>query len=432
MNWTLEPWFTNLPADTQQDLIDQYESGGLSDNNISSLKAMYTPQQKPVMKPLNAFGKAVFNPLEASAKAAANGGNIFNVMGAHAKSLGGEIKEMSSGGIITVLKPFFNCFESKLFAPYEKSYGHALALYAFCNHILLSNDPGSINLNKPNIVNLLPEIVQSQFDDYAPKIAEIIWTDGLATGLFSTIAEAYRNIVFYTTDKILEMINLQTFNILVPSIKQLGTGKFNVDYIINALGTFNLSKLGITNNGGVLTTNIEVLREKLPLLEEQLRQGIMSMRDECIINMKQNIKTKFDDTVKEATELLGMKENPAMTTLNNQIKPQTSLQTQTSNPSQYSTTTAGTSGFGGLGDGSDAKAKYDQIMGQASSKYGLDMSKMSNMGFGPDKEISWGEKLGLPKDQWDKVNKFQQEYQSSQQQQQKSNPLKDIEDVARK
>ena len=41
-------------------------------------------------------------------------------------------------------------------------------------------------------------------------------------------------------------------------------------------------------------------------------------------------------------------------------------------------------------------------------------------------------RICVPKDQWDKVNKFQQEYQSSQQQQQKSNPLKDIEDVARK
>jgi len=395
MNWTNEPWFINLPDNTQQEIISDYQNGNITDNDISKLKGIYSPKVKSKSKPMSTLDKIAFNPLSAMAKAGNSGGSLFNVMGTGLTSTGKEIKDVGVSGIAKLFDPFFNCFKSNFFI--DNYSGHMFVVYAIGKNIILNNDK-TINLNDPNVIQLIPKVVQGTFDDYMPTMANIIWSEGLSTGLFSTIASGVRNTMFYTTDKVLSLLKLQTYNILIPSMKSM-SNIFSYDYIKDSFKNNNLSQFGISIKNDVINTNISILQDKMSLIEEMLKKDIMKSRDECINKMKNNITKSFGESIQEAMSQFG---NPALDTLNKQLNPTLKPTPSTSTNSTLSPTT---SGFGGLGSAEDGQQKFYDILGQAGAKYGLDNTTMTNMGFGQQEE-SPAAKLGMPKDQHDSFNKW--------------------------
>lgn len=427
MNFTNESWFTNLPANTQQDIIYQYQNGSLTDNDISKLKNVYSPQPKSKVKPMNTIAKVGFGPLIAGGTAASNGSGFLDTMKAMGRSSGNEFKSAGSDILNTIFDPFFNCFKSKFFA--EDSYGPIFVAYAIGINSVLNNDT-NIDLNNPNVIKNIPLVVNSVFNQYLPKMAEIIWTDGLKTGFFSTIADTIRDGMFYTTDKLLKMLNAQTFNILLPAMKSMGN-IFTYDYIKKSLNRTGINQFGITKNGDIINIDISKFRNSTPTLKNLLKDGIIEIRGECINNMKTGFLNKFNEALKSFKEssVPPLKTNPALDTLNKQKSQSTPSSSSTNNQTkrtltpisqnmtpeqqkQYDAAQAdiGT-GLGGLGTtGEGEKYRFDQLMNQAGQQFGLNSDQLSKMGFGPQEDNeSPAVKMGIPKEQQDEFDKWIQQ-----------------------
>lgn len=336
--------------------------------------------------PMTSLDKLAFNPLTAMATAGNKGGNIFNVLGAGAAATSKEVKDMGTAGVEKMFDPFFNCFKQSFF----NGYGNLFVLYAIGKNLSENGRRGIKNFKDPNFLQAALSVVQDEFNAYIPIMAKIIWTDGLSTNLFSTIASGVRNTMFYTTDKLLKMINKQTYNILIPAMGQL-SNMFTPEYISSTLEA--ASTLGFEVQGDSITFNSEGF--KIGAIEHTLKEGTMASRDTCIEKGKGVVKAKFSKTVKEAVSQFG---NPALDTLAKQLNltktqsPSTTISSQPSTETN-STVTPTTSGFGGLGSAEAGQQKYYDILRQAGAKYGLDNTTLTNMGFGQKKESPYADSL---------------------------------------
>ena len=284
MNWTEEKWFTNLPPNTQQEILDDTS---LNDNDISKLRSAYSPKPISKVKPMNTLDKLAFNPLIAMSTAGNKGGNIARVMGAGANALTKEVTKLPT----TAFKPFFDCFSKS----YYNSAGSLFSIYAIGNYALNTNKQ-QINLNDPAFIQGAPALVNDSFSQYVPKLAETLWTKGLYKNFVMGIASLARDTLFSVTDTIQGWIDSQTFNVLNPSIKQMASeNPFTHESIINSISTHpaELKALGGVVSGNMLQFNMEQLKNNLPTLKENLIKQELQLRDRCASQMKTNVAGYF-------------------------------------------------------------------------------------------------------------------------------------------
>ncbi len=446
MNWTQEPWFTNLPPNTQQDIINQYQNGALNDNDISKYRLIYKPKPQPTNRPMNALDRLAFKPLAAAATVGNKGGSIADVMGAGAVGAAKEVKNTAEDALKMLLNPFFNTFEQKFFkAPISSvnketkfpsniaSYGHLFVFYTIFNYLLDIESQG-FDFSHPTVQATLLEEVRKEYNTYAPIMAGIIWDVELPGGFLGSLASTAVSTMFYTTKKILQSKGYQSSDILIPSIIEMGNKYINSQYITSAGSTFNLSLFGGSIKGNTISFDSKKLNESTTQqMEIDLMDGITAIRDLTIRELKQNVKGAFTEqqpALGEGVET-PVQNNPAINTLNNQTKTQStpapSSQASTETNSTLSPTT---SGFGGLGSAEAGQQKFYDLLGQAGAKYGLDSTTLTNMGFGGPQEKSPAEMAGIPKEQWSQYNKeieaLNKKFMPQQSQQNNGNNIDDL------
>ena len=196
MNLTQEPWFNNLPPNTQQDLLDKQQYGELSDNDIAKLKGIYTPQPKRPVKPMNSLEKWGYGVPTAMAQAASKGGNTFDVVKAGTIGATTISKEIISKLHNLVLSPFFNCFEKNITeTPISNidsnndinlSYTQLYAINSFCRY-MVSKGQTSKNIADPRFNERIIPIIKSAYASDIPIIAENLWSNGLPENMALTL-----------------------------------------------------------------------------------------------------------------------------------------------------------------------------------------------------------------------------------------------------
>lgn len=420
MNLTQEPWFKNLPTNTQQELLTKQQYGELTDNDIAKLKSIYTPQPKRPVKPMSSIEKLGYGVPSAMAKVGNEGGNIVNVLKAGAVSATSITKEIISKIHNAVLSPFFNCFKKNLTDVsisglddtnnINLNYGQLYAIYAFSRYIASKNET-SKNIVDPRFNERIIPIIKIIYNDDISAIAENIWSKGLPENITLTLLNKIADLLKLTVNQIQENYDLQTYRLLNPPLTNIFDQIFTPNYIPVILDTFNksdeLTKLGITNNNGTITISNDTVSK----IEGILRNYELKARNTCLSQIKEDvmdtIKTeskKFDNIIQSVKEssIPSLKTNPAIDTLNKQQN-QTSTPIQ---PQQTSTTTPQSSGFAGLGDGSSEQSKYNSIIDQAMKQYGLTSNQLANMGLNPAAvEKTPAEKLDIPKEHQPQYNK---------------------------
>lgn len=335
MNWWEEKWFTTLPEKIKQNYYSAYNHKFINDSDIDELKKL--PRQTHAViqtVPLNAYSqsiqnmrnlavyrnfnraaeiqqgnngemehdplmKAMINQMSSVGKVAKEGGTQAQMVGTAAISMIHSMRSFGNSTAEFVFGTFFECFKQKYFnepiQKYVKPKARILIkgtcrdlfiMFAIVNN-MKDNKINYLNITSEAFINNITQVIYDTYNSYAIDMAKNLWDVKPPDNILITIGRQVTDTVFSLTKYIQNSYNIQTYKILVPSIKLMGENEFNdINVIMRAINN-TIGLVGRKENNNEISCRWK--DDGIKFIMTYLQEAEQKIRDECINSIKDTL-----------------------------------------------------------------------------------------------------------------------------------------------